>query len=102
MHAYVSTRAGQRRHTGAPLAPPLNCVIYLTADAGSVSALRRLAAGVCGEALEFIRIQACAEHGRMRVWMCVAREVVDRVLEAMRHALPDVRVGRLTTVGVLS
>ena len=102
MHAYVSTRAGQRRQTGALPAAALNCVIYLTADTGSVSALRRLAASVCGDALEFIRIQRGAERGRMRVWMCVAREVVDTVLEAMRHALPDLRVGRLTVVGALS
>lgn len=102
MHAYVSTRAGQRRLTGAPLAATPNCVIYLTADVHSVCALRRLAAAVCGDALEFIRIQSGAERGRMRVWMCVAAEVVDSVLDAMRRTLPDVRVGRLTGVGAQS
>ena len=80
----------------------MNCVIYLTADTASVTALRKLVAGVCGDALEFIRIQACAENGRMRVWMCVAGTVVDSVLDVLRRALPDVRIGRLTSVGAMS
>ena len=50
---------------------PDTCVIRMTVDAASVTALRQLAMRVCGESLEFMRIALCAGGKRIQVWLCV-------------------------------
>lgn len=64
----------------------------MTVDAGSVTALRRLAACVCGDALEYIRIALRGEGAgaRMRVWLCVRLPWISLLREAIARQVQGV------------
>ena len=64
------------------------CTIRMTVDTGSITTLRRLAMRVCGEALEFIRIAACAGGSRMQVWLCVRLRQAASLCDAIVCQLP--------------
>ncbi|SFL45247.1 hypothetical protein [Rugamonas rubra] len=106
MHAFFYTQPAQRRsfwakeHAGqAAKAPQPVCLMQLTVDAGAVTALRQTVTRLCGDALQFMRIEAC-EHGtRMKVWLCIGRSLVGQVMEAVMRLLPGAEFGRFSTPG---
>lgn len=82
----------QARHQPSP------CVMTLKVDTASVTDLRRMVMRICGESLEFMRIEVC-EHGtRMKVWLCVGAAMVGRVMEAVMASLPGAEFGRFSHV----
>lgn len=72
------------------------CVMTLKVDTASVTQLRRMVTRMCGDSLEFIRIEIC-EHGtRMKVWLCVGAAMVNPVMDAVMQSLPGAEFGRFT------
>jgi hypothetical protein len=68
--------------------------MLMTIDAASVTMLRQVVMRVCGDTLEFMRIEACDHGRRMKVRLCVARSRTVAVMdEVMRH-LPGAEFGR--------
>lgn len=92
MHAFFHRHA-TRRHAARPAAGR-TCVMQLTVDTGDVTTLRALVMRLCGEALEFMRIEACEHGARMKVWLCVGVAMVGQVMEAVMRALPGAEFGR--------
>ena len=70
------------------------CLMLLTVDTGAVTALRGMVMRLCGESLEFMRIEACEHGARMKVWLCVGPAMVARVMEAVMQSLPGAEFGR--------
>ena len=101
MHAFFHTKAAQRRSIWAAdyrkTAPA--CVMQLTVDTSVVTTLRQMVTRICGDALEFMRIEACEHGARMKVWLCVGASMVARVMEAVMQALPGAEFGRFTVRG---
>ncbi|NVD69261.1 hypothetical protein HUX88_01645 [Duganella sp. BJB1802] len=95
MHAFFHTRAAQDQHRARPPRPRA-CLMQLTVDSGAVTALRALVMRTCGDAMEFMRVEACDHGARARVWLCVSRALAAQVMEAVMRALPGAEFGRLT------
>lgn len=91
MHPYVSTKT--RRHRRAPVLPGTLCLMSLTVAAGLITALRQVVMWVCGDALQFIRIEACAHSQQMRVCVCVTKAMAGPAEEAIHRYLPDTQFG---------
>lgn len=94
MHPYLNTKAAQRRR--APAVAARTCMMHMTLETGAITALRTLVMRVCGEALQFMRIEACAHGSRMRVWLCVSQPFVAMVMEAVSQNLPSTEFGRFS------
>lgn len=89
MHPYVTAKAPLRRR--APVLPGAVCLMHMTVAACAVTSLRKVVERVCGDALQFIRIEACVHSGQMRVRVCVTKTMSGPVEEAIRRAQPDTR-----------
>ena len=101
MHAFFHTKAAQRRSTWAAedrvrTPKPRSCLMQLTVDAGALSALRALVARTCGDAMEFMRVEACDHGARVKVWLCLSRTLAAEVMAAVMCALPGAEFGRMT------
>lgn len=68
------------------------CTIRLTVDTGSITTLRRLAARVCGAALEFIRVVDYDGGARMQVWLCVHPALAASLRAAILTQLPGAQL----------
>lgn len=94
MHAFFYTEPAQRpsiwqrRETRGPR------LMQLTVDTASLTTLRKTVTQVCGDALEFMRIEACEHGARMKVWLCVAEALVEQIMEAVMRLLPAAEFGR--------
>ena len=93
LHAWLDTpEAAARRAASAP------CMMQMTVDTARLTELRQLVTRICGDALEFMRIEAC-EHGtRMKIWLCVSRQLAAQVMEVALGVLPGAEFGRLACV----
>ena len=80
-------------HTAVMPAPAPACMMQMTVDADAVTALRRLVMRVCGDALQFMRIEACAHGSRMKVWLCLGKQMVALVMDAVMRARPGAEFG---------
>ena len=105
MHAFFYTQPAQRRslwakeHAAQAAAPRALCLMQLTVDAAAVTTLRQTVTRLCGDALRFMRIEAC-EHGtRMKVWLCLGQGLVGQVMDAVMRLLPGAEFGRFSTPG---
>lgn len=99
MHAFFHTKAAQRRSLWTAEArgkPPRPCMMQLTVDTGSVTALRALVMSTCGDAMEFMRVEACDHGARVKVWLCLSRAMAGQVMLAVMRALPGAEFGRMT------
>jgi hypothetical protein len=94
MHAFFHTQAAQRRARPAPA--PRACLMQLTVDAAAVTDLRALVMRTCGEAMQFMRVEACDHGERARVWLCLSRALAGQVVVAVMRALPGAEFGRMT------
>lgn len=110
MHAFFYTQPARRRSfwlkepaAKAPRAPAAAsrpvCLMQLTVDVAAVTALRRTVSRLCGDALEFMRIEACDHGTRMKVWLCVGSALVSQVMDAVLRLLPGAEFGRFATPG---
>lgn len=78
-----------------PAPSPLR-TIRITVEASAVTWLRQLAARICGEALEFIRISACDKGRRMKVCLCTSAASLDALVSAILQRLPEAEFGKLS------
>ena len=94
MHAFFHTEPAQRPSiwNKARAQPPR--LMQLTVDTSSLTTLRQTVTLVCGDALEFMRIEACEHGARMKVWLCVAEILVEQIMEAVMRLLPAAEFGR--------
>jgi hypothetical protein len=76
--------------------PPRGCLLQLTVDVAALSELRTLVTRTCGDAMRFMRVEACDHGARVRVWLCLSRALAGQVMEAVMRALPGAEFGRLT------
>lgn len=86
-------KVGRPLPSGRPAPSPMHTMV-LTVDAAAVTALRQLIVRACGEALDFMRIEACDHGRRMRVWLRVRPSSVDSVTDAIAGALPGADMAR--------
>jgi len=70
--------------------------MQMTVDASTITVLRQMVMRICGEAMEFMRIEACDHGTRMKVWLCISRTLVAQVMEAVMRALPGAEFGRFS------
>lgn len=99
MHSIFHIPAALRRRPGraaVPAASPPACMLQMMVSTVSVTALRRLVMSVCGEALQYMRIEACRHGQCMRVWLCLSEAAAHRVMEAVMRALPEAEFGRMS------
>jgi len=112
MHAFFYTQPASRRSfwvrrdTGpvakpvpqpipAPAATPA-CLMQMTVDASSITVLRQMVMRICGESMEFMRIEACDHGTRIKVWLCISRTLVGQVMEAVMRVMPGAEFGRFS------
>ncbi|WP_373989003.1 hypothetical protein [Duganella sp. BuS-21] len=101
MHAFFHTKAAQRRSLWAAAdraRAPRPCLMQLTVDAASVTELRALVVRTCGDAMEFMRVEACDHGARVKVWLCLSLALAGQVMEAVMRALPGAEFGRMTAL----
>ncbi|RZT08493.1 hypothetical protein SAMN05216319_3093 [Duganella sp. CF402] len=98
MHAYFHTQAAQRRAKPAPRA----CLMLLTVEAAALGELRALVVRTCGDAMQFMRVQACDHGERAKVWLCLSRALAGQVMVAVMRALPGAEFGRMTPLAAPS
>jgi hypothetical protein len=112
MHAFFYTQPASRRsfwarRATAPLVQPASrlaaapscapsCLMQMTVDASAITLLRQMVMRICGEAMEFMRIEACDHGTRMKVWLCISRTLVGQVMEAVMRAMPGAEFGRFS------
>lgn len=99
MHSIFHIPAALRRRPGravVPAVPAPACMLQMTVSTVSVTALRRLVMSVCGEALHYMRIEACRHGERMRVWLSLSEAAAHRVMEAVMRALPEAEFGPIS------
>lgn len=101
MHSFFFTapaaprRPASRKITLDQSVPETACLVQMTVDTRSLTLLRQAVARVCGDALEFMRIEACDHGSRMRVCLCIGRHVASRLMEEVMRLLPAAEFGRV-------
>lgn len=83
-------------HTFFPTPAAPQCLMQLTVSTASITALRGLVMRVCGEALRFMRIEACDHGARMKVWLSLSQPAAGLVMDAVMRGLPEAEFGRLS------
>lgn len=78
-----------RRHasTQAATLPP-RCV-RLVVDAASAITLRQIVMRTCGDAVRFLRVDACARSGKVTAFLCVSADHAATVCKEIARFLPD-------------
>ncbi|MET3132946.1 hypothetical protein AAKU55_003227 [Oxalobacteraceae bacterium GrIS 1.11] len=94
MHSYLTTKAARRLLN--PVLPATICVLNMSLPTGSVTSLRQVVMRVCGEQLQFMRIDTCMRTNQTRVFLCLGRSVLDAAVEALTRYFPDARFGSLS------
>ena len=109
MHAFFYTQPASRRsfwvrrdtahavaHSRPRPVPAPACLMQMTVDASTITVLRQMVMRICGDAMEFMRIEACDHGTRMKVWLCISSTLVGQVMEAVMRALPGAEFGRFS------
>lgn len=87
------TSRSAAHHTNAASQPL--CVMQLTVDAGSVTALRQLVMRFCGDAMEFMRVAICPDTRKAKVWLCINASMAGAVRDLILRSLPAAEFGRV-------
>ena len=89
MRKHAMLHRSTHRHAGilAATLPP-RCV-RLVVDAASAITLRRVVMRTCGDAVRFLRIDACAHTEKVTALLCVAADVAPTVCQEISRFLPD-------------
>lgn len=72
-----------------------HCVMQLTVDTTTVTALRQLVMRFCGEAMEFMRVAICTDTRKTRVWLCISPAMAMPVTDLILRSLPAAEFGRM-------
>lgn len=94
MHASRSAHIATRSIT-SHTAPAPHCVLQLTVDGSTITALRQLVMHFCGDSLEFMRVAVCPGTGKTKVWLCMSAPLVGAVMELILHSVPAAEIGRI-------
>jgi len=96
MHTSRSTQFATRRLTTlhASAAQP-HCVMQLTVDTSSITALRQMVMRLCGDAMEFMRVAICADTRKAKVWLCISTTMATPVMDLILRSLPAAEFGRV-------
>lgn len=76
-------------------APQPHCVMLLTVDASTVTALRQVVMRFCGEAMEFMRVAVCTDTRKAKVWLCITPALVLPVMDLILRSVPAAEFGRV-------
>jgi len=97
MHSIRSTHIATRRivPSHARTAAQPHCVMQLTVDAATITALRQMVMRLCGEAMEFMRVAMCADTRKARVWLCISPAMAAPVMDLILRSLPAAEFGRV-------
>ncbi|WP_225869891.1 hypothetical protein [Glaciimonas sp. PCH181] len=71
------------------------CIMHLTISADSVTQLRHIVMGACGDVVAFIRIQPIAHASRMKVWLGLSKPEVGRIMAAVMQNLSGAEFGQI-------
>ncbi|PUA18263.1 hypothetical protein C7W93_14545 [Glaciimonas sp. PCH181] len=69
--------------------------MHLTISADSVTQLRHIVMGACGDVVAFIRIQPIAHASRMKVWLGLSKPEVGRIMAAVMQNLSGAEFGQI-------
>jgi len=100
MHSSRSTPFATRHVVIANAAPQPTCVMQLTVDASTITALRQMVMRLCGEAMEFMRVAICADTRKAKVWLCVRASMAAPVMDLVLRSLPAAEFGRVKNQAV--
>ncbi|HJV01402.1 MAG TPA: hypothetical protein VJ752_12705 [Burkholderiaceae bacterium] len=78
-----------------PLLPGPLYLMKLTVAAESVTMLRQIVSRVCGDDLQFMRIEHCAQTRQTHVCLCIAQRAAEPMLDAVALYLPDAHFGTI-------
>ncbi len=92
MQPLFAAKPAKRR---VPLLPGPLYLMKLTVAAESVTILRQLVSRVCGDALQFMRVEHSAQTRQSHVCLCIAQSVAEPMLDAVALYLPDARIGTI-------
>jgi hypothetical protein len=92
MQSLHAAKPAKRR---IPLLPGPLYLMKLTVAADSVTILRQLVSRVCGDELQFMRIEHCAQTRQSHVCLCIAQSVAEPMMDAVALYLPDARIGTI-------
>lgn len=68
-------------------------MMHITVEAHSVTALRHLVMGNCGDVVSFMRIQSVAHGTKMKVWLCLTRSAASVIMDVVMRTLPSAEFG---------
>jgi len=97
MKSHATPDYGPGYLPAASICPAPARTLRMTVDAASVTALRSFAMRCCGDAFEFMRIAACEEQGRSRVWLCVERHYAAPLCDAILRRFPSAKLAADST-----
>jgi hypothetical protein len=80
--------------------PQPHCVMLLTVDTTTITALRQMVMRLCGEAMEFMRVAMCTDTRKARVWLCVSPAMAAPVMDLILRTLPAAEFGRVKTQSI--
>jgi hypothetical protein len=86
------------RHPGssrANAAPQERCIMQLTVDTSTITALRQMVMRLCGETMEFMRVAICTDTRKARVWLCISTAMAAPVMDLILRSLPAAEFGRM-------
>jgi hypothetical protein len=72
-------------------------LMRITIDASSVTQLRHLAIGTCGDLLVSMRVQPLERAAKMKVCLCLSMPAVDIIMDAVMRTMPSAEFGRVTS-----
>lgn len=83
-------------YRSAPKSLPNDFIMRITVDATSVTELRHLILGTCGDLVLYMRVKPVDHATKMKVWLCLSKSSIDTMISNIMHALPQAEFGKIT------
>jgi hypothetical protein len=83
-----------------PVLPGPLYLMKLTVPAASVTSLRHIVTRVCGDDLQFMRVEDCGQSRQSHICLCIPQSIATTVMNEVLHYLPDARIGAMREPGL--
>jgi hypothetical protein len=58
--------------------------------------LRHVILCACGNMVSYMRVQAFNQAGRVKIWLCLPKAMIEIIIHAVMQALPNAEFGKIT------
>ncbi|MFZ6645713.1 hypothetical protein ACO0LO_08360 [Undibacterium sp. TJN25] len=96
MRQEPSARVTHISYRNKPKAIQNDFIMRITVDAASVTELRHVIVGTCGELVSYMRVKPVDHATKMKVWLCLSKNSVDTIIRNVMRSLPQAEFGRIT------